>query len=85
MEYIVYVLRSLTSGKMYIGCTNDLVRRLTEHNNSERGRKSAYTHKNTGPWEVIYQEPAVDKGFALIREKQLKSHQGRNYIKSLGR
>jgi putative endonuclease len=33
--YYVYILKSVEDGKLYIGSTNDLRRRLSEHNNQE--------------------------------------------------
>lgn len=79
--YYTYVIRSNSSGKIYIGCTNNLDRRLSEHNNPNRGRKSRYTRLNSGPWELVYFETLKDRKTALIREKQLKSHQGRDFIR----
>lgn len=79
----VYVLQSETSGKMYIGYTNNLDRRLSEHNDRQTFRSKHFTFKNAGPWKLIYKEQASDKKTALIREKQLKSHQGRDFIKNL--
>ena len=44
----VYLLRSLKTGKFYVGWTTDLNRRLSEHNSGE----SHYT-KSRGPWGLI--------------------------------
>jgi putative endonuclease len=79
--YVVYAIRSKSSGKIYIGCTNNFNRRIGEHNDPTRGRKNRYTRVNKGPWELIYEEPFDDKKSTLKREKQLKSHQGRDFIK----
>ena len=73
----VYILRSFKSSKWYIGCTNDLQKRFTEHNNNV----SRYT-KGRGPYELIYYEACIDKLDGFAREKCLKSGMGRRYIKN---
>ena len=74
----VYVLRSLISDRQYIGLTNDVDRRLREHN----GGKMKYT-KAYRPWEVVYQESCLDYSSARRREKYLKSGGGRRFLKHL--
>jgi len=71
----VYVLKSLKSGKWYIGCTEDLRKRFMEHNNN----KSTYT-KGRGPFELIYYEASLNKLDGFAREKYLKSGMGRRYL-----
>ncbi len=60
----VYLLSSLKSGKWYIGCTNNLRKRLNEHNIGEAG----YT-KGRGPFNLIYFEGCINKLDAFAREK----------------
>lgn len=59
-----------------VGYTNDLRKRFREHNEG----KSTYT-KGRGPFELIYYEAYRNKKDAKSREKQLKSGQGRAYLK----
>ena len=73
----VYVLRSLKSGKWYIGCTNDLRKRFAEHQDN----KSTYT-KGRGPFELIYYEAGLNKLDGFAREKYLKTGMGRKYLKN---
>jgi predicted GIY-YIG superfamily endonuclease len=55
--FYVYILQN-PSGRFYIGHTDDLSRRLQEHNDSAReGIK--YTAKNNGPWILVWSEEAV--------------------------
>jgi putative endonuclease len=68
MNY-VYLLKSKKYNKFYIGYTNDLKRRIAEHNSN----KSFYT-KNKGLWEIRYYEAFYSKEDAFNREKQLKKH-----------
>lgn len=64
--------------KIYIGQTNNLDRRVKEHN-EKRGQH--FTSKFDGGWELIYKETAENRKEAIIREKQLKSHKGREFVK----
>ena len=67
MHY-VYILRNQDDSSIYIGFTNDLKRRIREHNS-----------KNTTVWELVYYEAYKAKEDALLREKRLKY-----YGKALG-
>ena len=74
----VYAIYNSISKKIYIGQTNNLERRLKEHN-LKKG--THFTAKTKGTWTVIYKEDVLDRKNALIREKQLKSYRGRKFIK----
>jgi putative endonuclease len=77
-DWKVYVLRSVTNGRLYTGSTNRLDERLREH---ARG-KTPYT-RNAGPFELVYTEDAPDRLSARRRERFLKSGQGREEIKRI--
>ena len=79
MIYTVYVLYSKKYDKIYIGYTSDLIKRFHSHN--ELGTKG-YTVKYR-PWDVIYTEVFSNKTDAMKREKELKTYQGRVFIKEL--
>lgn len=76
--YFVYVLKSKKDSKFYTGITNNLERRLAEHNNSKSSTPST---KNRGPFIVIYFEKMENRKIAREREKYLKSGSGREFIK----
>lgn len=76
MHYI-YVIFNKENGKYYIGQTNNLDRRIIEHNNPNHH----YTGKISGVWELIYSEELKDRKSVIIRERQLKSFQGREFVK----
>ncbi|MBS3767351.1 MAG: GIY-YIG nuclease family protein, partial [Candidatus Cloacimonetes bacterium] len=48
--YYLYILKN-KKGSYYIGTTNNIIRRIQEHNNG----KSKAT-KNRGPWNIVYTE-----------------------------
>ena len=66
----VYFLTNQTQTVLYIGVTNDLTRRLCEHN-SNRGNASKFTGKYQADL-LMYFEIAPDATQAITREKQLK-------------
>ncbi|MBM3245555.1 MAG: GIY-YIG nuclease family protein [Candidatus Omnitrophica bacterium] len=74
--YYVYVLQSKKDGTLYIGCTNNLKERISNH---KRGfNKSTKTKL---PWVLIKTEVFYNNILALKREKFLKSGRGREVIK----
>jgi putative endonuclease len=75
MEF-VYVLRSEKDGKLYIGLTNDVIRRLEEHN---AGRVTST--KGRRPMKMVRLEKFLDRKKAAEREKCLKTGQGREFLK----
>ena len=77
--YTVYVLYSEKFDKIYIGYTSNLEERFKSHN--ELGKKG-WTIKFR-PWRIIYSEEFEQKSLALIRERELKSAQGRLFIRNL--
>ena len=60
--YYVYVLKNIKTRELYYGYTNDLIRRLSEHNNDSK------------IWDLIYFEGCKAESDARRRERQLKNH-----------
>jgi putative endonuclease len=75
--YTVYILKNILSGRHYIGSTNNITRRLEEHN---RGQTKS-TKK--GQWILLYTEKLNNPKQAKIRERQIKSYKGGNAFKRL--
>jgi putative endonuclease len=75
MKYFVYVIKS-KEGFIYRGMTDNLQRRLVEHNNKTL---SFWTKRGTN-WELIYKEEFDNKTEALKRERWLKTGVGREYL-----
>lgn len=66
--YYIYILTSKPYGTLYIGVTNDLVRRVWEHKNDF---VEGFTRKY-GIHTLIYYEQCENIESAITREKQLK-------------
>ena len=79
MTFYVYILRN-PDGHTYVGQTNDLDRRLEEHNDPEyKGTK--YTKRYRLPWDLIHKECFKTRSEAMKRERELKTGKGRDWIK----
>jgi len=76
--YYVYILRSLKTGRYYTGHTNELKRRMYEHNHGKT--KSLLKHI---PLEIIYQECYLSRQEARQREIQIKSYKSGEAFKKL--
>ena len=69
MSYYVYILASATNYSVYIGVTNDLIRRVYEHGNHVDPESFTSQYK---VHKLVYFEQTPDVRAALEREKQLK-------------
>jgi putative endonuclease len=67
-DYYVYILASKEDGTLYIGVTNDLVKRVWEHKNdlADGFTKKYHVH------QLVYFESTTDIESAIAREKQMK-------------
>ena len=79
MGFVVYIMRSRKDGSLYVGHTNNLSRRLEQHNNP---LSKSYTAKR-GPWVLMHREEHADRKAAMAREQFLKSHAGAHEKKTL--
>ena len=78
--YSVYAIFNPKHKKIYIGQTKDLKNRLKLH--QERTFKNSYTSRFNGKWILVYEESFKTRQEAIIKEKQLKSYRGREFIKT---
>ncbi|HLY63278.1 MAG TPA: GIY-YIG nuclease family protein [Terriglobia bacterium] len=78
VPFQTYILRSQSSGRFYVGSTENLRRRIFEHNNNRTP-----SIKNRGPWELFYSESFPTRSEAVRRERHIKSMKSRGYIESL--
>ena len=66
--WILYILGSQVSGKLYTGITNNLKQRLIAHNN---GTRAKFTRADR-LWYIVYQETIDGKSSTLRREIAIK-------------
>jgi len=74
--YYVYILESLKDGNHYTGYTENLRARFERH---EKGEVDST--KNRRPLKLIYFEGCLNQEDALRREKYLKTHYGKMFLK----
>ena len=67
-QYYVYIMASQRNGTLYIGVTNDLIKRVYEHRND---MVDGFT-KHYGVRNLVYYEEVGDVNVAIAREKTLK-------------
>jgi putative endonuclease len=78
MTFFVYIIYSEITNKYYVGHTDDLERRLTEHNTSQ----TRYTQTGK-PWVLKYTETFESRSQATQREREIKGKKSRKYIEAL--
>ena len=73
--YYVYVLQSSKDKKLYIGFTDDLERRVLEHNQGKN-----YSTKSRRPFKLLFYEALPTLEEVIEREKFYKSGRGHEII-----
>jgi putative endonuclease len=74
--YLVYVIRSIKDGRFYVGITNDIKRRIKEHNSGKTKSTKGFI-----PWQVVLTESFPNRLEARKREVYFKGGSGKEYIK----
>jgi putative endonuclease len=75
--YFVYVLKSVKDSKLYYGFTENLEKRLSQHNAG-----LVTSTKSRRPFILIYSEKVDSLENARRKEKYFKSGFGRKYLKN---
>ncbi len=73
--FYLYILKNEQTDRFYIGSTNNLERRLSEH---LKGK--VRTTKVLKSYELVYFEEFLTDHEARMREKELKSYKSKKYI-----
>jgi len=76
--YFVYIIQSVRTKRYYIGSTNNIDRRLEEHNSNKT--KSL---KGKSPFQIVYLEKYNNLKEARNREIKIKSYKGGRAFKKL--
>jgi putative endonuclease len=74
--YYVYAISSLERNYIYVGLTDNIERRLSEHNTGKNKTTMAYS-----PFVLIYFEKCGNRIEARIKEKYFKSGSGKEKLK----
>ena len=76
--FCVYILQSQQDRSYYVGQTDNIERRLEEHNRS----KNIYT-KGKAPWNLVYKEFYNTRSDAMQREIEIKRKKRKTYLEWL--
>lgn len=76
--YYVYGITTKSRDKIYVGLTRDLETRIKEHNSGRTKSTKGYR-----PWVLFYSEKRDARLVARIREKELKSGAGKEFLKNI--
>lgn len=77
MHYL-YILLSLKDNKFYIGATNNLTRRINEHNNGK-----VFSTKGRRPLKLIYYSAFLNEKDTVASEKYFKTTRGKQRIRKM--
>jgi putative endonuclease len=77
MSVFVYALYSPSSDQIYVGISEDINRRIQEHNYG----KSKFTQPHR-PWIYFFSEEFENYTKAREREKKLKNNTGKLFLRS---
>jgi putative endonuclease len=78
MGKTLYILQSLKHGRYYTGSTDNLERRIMEHNAGQTKSTRAGL-----PWEILYSHDFKDSSIGLYYERRIKSLKSRKVISGL--
>jgi len=74
--YCIYVISSVSRKYVYVGLTNNLARRIKQHQDGKERTTAPYR-----PFQIILTEKHLTRNIARNREKYLKSGVGKEWIK----
>jgi len=78
LSYKVYILKSPSFNRYYIGHSADVIKRLFKHNSRKVKSTKAFV-----PWEIVYTEFFESKSEAFEREMQIKRYKSGEAFKKL--
>ena len=76
--FFVYAIKSLNRNYIYVGLTDNIERRVNQHNSGRSKTTKPYL-----PFKLILTEQYPTRSAARVREKYLKSGIGKEYLKTL--
>ena len=84
MVFWSYILQSETSGRHYCGSTDDLDRRVRQHNDpGYYGSKT--TKRFEGPWRLVWHHEHPSRSEAMRHERRIKARGIKRFLNELVR
>ncbi|TSC88790.1 MAG: putative endonuclease [Parcubacteria group bacterium Gr01-1014_3] len=78
MFWYVYIIQSVGNKSLYVGYTQDLEKRLKEHNHGLN-----FSTKPYRPWRIVHFEAYRNEKDAKRRERYLKTSQGSRLLRRM--
>ncbi len=75
----VYILRSETTGRHYCGQTNDLSKRVSQHNDPSN-ELAKTTKRFAGPWKLVWSREVDSGSEAVLLERLIKKRGIARYL-----
>jgi len=79
----VYILQSQSSGRFYCGQTDDIEKRLIQHNDPENTFTQT-TSRFKGPWRLVHKIECSNRTDAIRLERQIKKRGIRRFLQNQG-
>jgi putative endonuclease len=79
LRYFTYILFSVSKGRYYIGHTENIRKRLDEHN-----RELNKSTKYGVPWTIVFQIKFETRGEAMKLENEIKKRGAQRYLEDKG-
>ena len=76
--HFVYAITNENKSRIYVGMTNNVERRVKEHNAGKQRSTKSYR-----PWHLFHFEAYHSRGEAHKREIYLKSGSGKEFLKDV--
>jgi putative endonuclease len=81
MPYFTYILKSETTDRYYCGSTDDVARRVREHN--DQGAKGG--KKFEGPWELVWSQASETRAEAMALDRKIEKRGISRFLRDLPR
>ena len=79
--YCLYILKSVRSGRFYVGSTLDLDKRLKQHNGELPGLGRSTVADR--PWKVAFRAEYLSRSQAMAAERYVKKMKSNRWIAKL--
>jgi len=81
MGFFTYILRSESTGRYYCGSTDNLERRVRQHNDPEY-HGSQTTKRFPGPWQPVWKQEHPTRAAAMFLEKRVKKRGIKRFLET---
>ncbi|MBN1919518.1 MAG: GIY-YIG nuclease family protein [Verrucomicrobia bacterium] len=79
MAFWTYILQSESTGRFYCGSSDDVERRVRQHNDPEyHGSKT--TKRFQGPWRLVWHQEHASRSEAMQQERRIKKRGIRRFL-----